>query len=66
MPIAGAASILDDDLLGRPQTSQFSMPLKQTVLSLASKVFSTKKKTKEYQSVPSTESLDEMEETMRL
>lgn len=62
-PIADIDEIPDEEVVGRRSQASFKLPIKETVLNLAGRVFGSKKKAQEYQSVPSTESLDDIYET---
>ena len=66
-PIADIDEITDEALpsvSSRTPASQFKLP--ERIMGLASKVFKKSKRKQEYQTVPSTESLDDINETTQL
>ena len=67
-PIADINEIADEQLppLNRVPSNQFAFPIRQTVIGLAGRVFKKSKSKQDYQSVPSTESIDDINETTQL
>lgn len=69
-PIADIDELTDEVLpkpgISRTPSAQFKLPIRQTVMGLAGKVFKKNKNKQEYQSVPSTESMDDINETSQL
>ncbi|XP_067952225.1 protein C1orf43 homolog [Watersipora subatra] len=64
-PIGDISEMADEQLpsVSRQQTAPFAFPIRQTVIGLAGRVFNKNKSKQEYQSVPSTESLENLNET---
>lgn len=67
-PIADIDEITDEALpsVSRAPSSQFKLPIRDAVIGLAGKVFKKSKSKQDYQSVPSTESMDDINETTQL
>ena len=67
-PIADISEIADEHLptVSRVASSKFAFPIRETVIGLAGKVLKKSKSKQEYQSVPSTESMDDINETTQL